>query len=78
LQLYVEPSALRSGVGSALLQVAKDAASHLQLWTFQANSNARSFYRSQGFLEVRLTDGAANEEQEPDVLLEWRLRESKA
>jgi ribosomal protein S18 acetylase RimI-like enzyme len=70
-QLYVDPGLLRSGIGSALLDVAKASNSRLQLWAFQANTNARSFYRSQGFREVELTNGSGNEEQEPDVLLEW-------
>jgi len=69
--LYVHPEAQRSGIGSALLDVAKASNTRLKLWTFQANANARAFYRSQGFREIELTDGARNEEREPDVLLEW-------
>jgi putative acetyltransferase len=69
--LYVLPIAQGHGVGKALLQHAMSARSHLQLWTFQRNALARAFYKRMGFSEIRLTDGAANEENEPDVLLEW-------
>lgn len=34
----------------------------------------RAFYRRRGFAEALFTDGAANEEKEPDVLLEWWRR----
>jgi len=33
---------------------------------------ARRFYGREGFVEVEHTDGAGNEEGEPDVRLEWR------
>lgn len=69
--LYVDPEVLRSGIGSALLDVARASTSRLQLWAFQTNTNGRSFYRRQGFREVELTDGSGNEEHEPDVRLEW-------
>jgi putative acetyltransferase len=57
--LYVEPEAQRNGFGG------------LQLWSFQRNRRAREFYARRGFAEVRLTDGADNEEREPDVLMAW-------
>ncbi|HSZ51159.1 MAG TPA: hypothetical protein VK801_06275, partial [Caulobacteraceae bacterium] len=47
----------------------------VQLWTFQVNTRSRRFYRLQGFAEILQTDGADNEEKEPDVLLEWRRSE---
>jgi GNAT superfamily N-acetyltransferase len=70
-QLYVLPRAQRRGVGSELLQVAQNAFPRLQLWTFQRNSQARRFYQARGFALVRETDGAANEEKEPDALYLW-------
>jgi len=70
--LYIAPQARRSGIGSQLIGRAKEGTSFLQLWTFQANTAARAFYRHHGFVEVELTDGAGNEEKEPDVRLEWR------
>ena len=72
-QLYVLPDAQGRGVGRALLDAAKArSGGHLQLWTFARNARARRFDAAAGFAEVRETDGAGNEEQEPDVLLAWR------
>ena len=70
--LYVRPEAQRAGIGSALLEAAKARSpSGLRLWTFQRNQGARAFYARHGFAELELTDGSANEEREPDVLLAW-------
>ena len=70
-QLYVLPQAQGRGVGSALLNVAQSAFDRLQLWTFQRNRPARRFYEARGFALVRQTDGAGNEEREPDALYLW-------
>jgi len=59
------------GVGSELLQVAKRACERLQLWTFQRNLKARRFYEARGFALVEETDGAGNEEKEPDARYLW-------
>jgi GNAT superfamily N-acetyltransferase len=73
-QLYVDPVAWRSGVGSMLLEHAKQRQPDgFRLWTFQRNAMARSFYRQHGLIEIRMTDGYDNEEKEPDVLLGWKL-----
>lgn len=70
--LYVHPDHQRAGIGSALLDAAKALRpGGLRLWTFQRNKGARAFYEQRGFTEIDLTDGSANEEREPDVLLEW-------
>ena len=69
--LYLAPLARGKGLGRALLDEAK-ALGFLGLWTFQANPGARAFYRREGFVEVRFTDGAGNEERLPDVWMEWR------
>jgi GNAT superfamily N-acetyltransferase len=70
--LYVEPGAQRTGIGSALLEAAKSRRpGGLRLWVFQRNDGARAFYARHGFAEVERTDGAANEEREPDMLLAW-------
>ena len=60
------------GVGSALVRLAQESPDALELWTFQGNVPARAFYARHGFREVELTDGATNEEHEPDVRLLWR------
>ncbi len=70
-QLYVLPTAQRRGVGKDLLQVAQNAFGRLQLWTFQRNAPARRFYEARGFALIQQTDGARNEEKEPDVLYLW-------
>jgi putative acetyltransferase len=69
--LYVLPNHARRGYGRALLDEAKERNSQLQLWTFQRNLNAIGFYTANGFRLVRETDGAGNEEREPDALLGW-------
>jgi GNAT superfamily N-acetyltransferase len=70
-QLYVLPEVQGRGVGSELLQVAKRACESLQLWTFQRNLSARRFYEARGFALVEETDGARNEEKEPDARYLW-------
>ncbi len=70
-QLYVVPQGQRHGTGSRLLHRAKDAFPQLHLWTFQRNQAARRFYESRGFVLLRETDGAGNEEREPDALYLW-------
>jgi putative acetyltransferase len=70
-QLYVLPSAQGRGIGTALLQVAKERWQALSLWTFQRNTNARRFYERHGFVLVEETDGSGNEEKEPDARYAW-------
>ncbi len=70
--LYLLPAAQGYGTGRALLALAQRESTYLQLWTFQENTRARVFYHKHGFREIRETDGAENEEKQPDVLLEWR------
>jgi GNAT superfamily N-acetyltransferase len=70
-QLYVSPHAQGRGAGSELLQVAQRASDRLQLWTFQRNAAARRFYEARGFVLVEETDGARNEEKEPDARYLW-------
>ena len=69
--LYVHPAHQRLGFGRALLGEAKAHNHRLELWTFQRNLNAIAFYEANGFCLVRETDGAANEEREPDALYAW-------
>ncbi len=70
-QLYVAPDAQGRGLGNALLKFAQGAQSQLRLWTFQKNVVARRFYEAGGFHAIGETDGAGNEEKEPDVLYLW-------
>jgi GNAT superfamily N-acetyltransferase len=71
-QLYVAPAAQGSGVGSALLEHAKARRPDgLRLWVFVSNDPARAFYAHRGFLPIGGSDGSANEEGSPDLLLGW-------
>jgi GNAT superfamily N-acetyltransferase len=78
-QLYVLPEEQGRGVGSALLEKARELSSGgLTLWTFQRNAAARAFYERRGFTAVKFTDGSGNEEQEPDVRYEWVGKECQS
>jgi putative acetyltransferase len=71
-RLYVEPDAQNRGIGTALLGQAKALRPDgFVLWVFQRNEGARRFYERHGFQLVKLTDGAANMEREPDALYRW-------
>jgi putative acetyltransferase len=48
------------------------AANPKDLWTFQRNKRARSFYENHGFVAISETDGSRNEEKEPDVMYSWQ------
>jgi len=70
-KLYVDPAEQSRGVGTALLDKAKELRpGELYLWVFQKNP-ARRLYERNGFVLVRLTDGADNMEREPDALYRW-------
>lgn len=72
-QLYVLPNWSGQGIGSQLLELAKEQnPAGLQLWTFVSNAAARAFYEKRGFVVVEQTDGASNEEREPDLRMVWR------
>jgi GNAT superfamily N-acetyltransferase len=75
--LYVAPGHQGVGIGSLLLNKAKALRpTGLQLYAFQRNHRARAFYEAHGFAPVGLSDGADNEEKEPDVLYQWPARPS--
>jgi putative acetyltransferase len=70
--LYVQPEHQGAGIGRALLDRAKELRpTGFRLWVFQRNAGARAFYEARGLRLVELTDGAGNEEREPDALYEW-------
>ena len=70
-KIYVEPAEQNRGVGSALLEKARELRpDELFLWVFQRNP-ARRLYERHGFELVKLTDGADNMEREPDALYRW-------
>jgi ribosomal protein S18 acetylase RimI-like enzyme len=70
--LYVAVECQGRGVGSLLLSKAKELSPEgLELYAFQRNTRARAFYEARGFVAVAFSDGANNEEQEPDVRYAW-------
>jgi GNAT superfamily N-acetyltransferase len=70
-QLYVDPEFTGRGLGSHLMDVAKQANPRgLDLWTFETNTGARRLYERHGFVAVGATDGD-NEEGAPDVRYHW-------
>jgi GNAT superfamily N-acetyltransferase len=72
-QLYLRPDVRGRGIGDRFMTLAKERRpAGLQLWTFQVNGPARRFYERHGFVAVEHTDGAGNEEREPDVRYLWR------
>ena len=77
-QLYLRPGVWRRGIGSALLAHAKGLRpGGLRLWCFQVNARGRAFYERHGFTVDRMTDGADNEEREPDILYVWQREEGR-
>ncbi|EJC81331.1 acetyltransferase [Rhizobium leguminosarum bv. trifolii WSM2297] len=71
-QLYVLPDFQGNGIGSLLLGHAKEEMDEIRLWTFLRNTGARAFYERHGFSAEEETDGADNEEKEPDIRYHWR------
>lgn len=71
-QLYLDPRFRGRGIGDRCVALAQERQpGGLQLWTFQINGPARRFYERHGFVAVERTDGAGNEEHEPDVRYRW-------
>lgn len=70
--LYVRPGLIGQGIGSALLDLAKALRPEgFGLWVFETNHAARRFYDRHGLVAVRRTDGSANEERAPDLMMVW-------
>jgi GNAT superfamily N-acetyltransferase len=70
--LYVHPDLQGQGIGDALLaRVQELRPAGFRQWVFQRNTSARHFYERRGLRLVELTDGAGNEEREPDARYEW-------
>ena len=72
-QLYLLPTYTRRGIGTALLDHAKqELPPPIRLYTFQCNDAARQFYEQHGFKALAYSDGSANDENCPDILFEWQ------
>jgi len=76
--LYVKVGFTGRGIGTKLLEVvmneAKLVTPILRLYAFQCNQAALRFYERHGFAAVAFSDGSGNEEGEPDVRYERKLR----
>ena len=73
MQIHVDADSQNRGIGTALFRHATERRPDgFVLWTFQKNEGARRFYERLGCRIAQLTDGAGNEEREPDVQYEWR------
>ena len=73
-QLYIHPDFWRKGIGTALLNFAREqSTSHVWLYTLQANVNARAFYEKNGFVAEKF-GVTPPPESEPDVEYHWRFR----
>jgi len=70
--LFVSAAARNVGIGRTLLDSAKALCDSLTLWTFQANTDAQRFYRREGFVELRRSDGQDTEERLPTVVFRWQ------
>ena len=73
--LYVAPQLQRNGIGSRLIDKAKQLRpDRLGLYCFAMNAPARAFYEARGFVPIEFSDGERNEEKLPDVLYRWVAR----
>ncbi len=76
LAIAVVPSKRGHGIGDELLKALIEKAraggyARLSL-SVEPGNPARKLYERHGFAVVERTDGAGNEEREPDVRMEWR------
>ncbi len=77
-QLYVAPDWAGRGIGTRLLECVAAETPVIDLWAFQRNARARRFYERHGFTAAEFTDGAGNEEREPDVRYVRRRAQARA
>ncbi len=75
--LYIIPEARNHGLGRQLLARAKaDNPEGLSLWVLEKNQSAVRFYAREGFKETARGDGSDNEENMPDIRMEWQPKEA--
>ncbi|GGM69018.1 N-acetyltransferase [Longimycelium tulufanense] len=72
--LYVHPCARGRGVGSALVEHAKQGHDRLDVHTFRRSERAREFCYRHGFRLVELGDGSHHATVEPDARYFWTAR----
>lgn len=70
--IHTHPNCLNNGLGAHLIKRVKQTGERvLELWCFQKNWGARRFYERHGFKPIEHTDGAGNQEGEPDIRYRW-------
>jgi putative acetyltransferase len=74
--IFVDPDHQRSGVGTALLDAARDIHPVLELSVFAANMMGRRFYEAYGFEEVGR--GIEEDTGQPEIRLRFERHESRA
>ena len=76
--LYLTPEAREKGLGKIFLDRAKDDCnSGLTLWVLAQNTRAIAFYIREGFAITGEGDGSDNEENLPDLRMEWPPKEAQ-
>lgn len=71
-QLYVRPDASGLGIGTRMIELAKELCPDgLQLRTFATNPGAQRFYERHGFVVAEQGDGSENQEKQPDLRYVW-------
>ncbi len=76
-QFWIRRAFTGFGIGSVLLDQVKTAHPEgLELWTFESNVRAHSFYEQRGFTLVEQTSGEGNEERSPDRRYAWKMNSS--
>ncbi|HET8996015.1 MAG TPA: GNAT family N-acetyltransferase [Acetobacteraceae bacterium] len=71
--LYVHPDYYRNGIGTRLLDCAKQARPRgLRLYCFHCDQRAQAFYRARGLVAAGFAGGAGNAEPQPDVEYQWK------
>jgi GNAT superfamily N-acetyltransferase len=68
--LYIARRARGHHLGKHLVDRIKEACNAIDLWTFEANEDARRFYEREGFRVVERTRGD-NDEGLPDLRMAW-------
>jgi putative acetyltransferase len=70
--LYVAPGRQRRGIGTLLLACAIQGQTRVRTRVFQRNAAGIGFCTARGFKVVDRSEGDANPENEPDLLMEWQ------
>ncbi|STO77708.1 GNAT family N-acetyltransferase [Grimontia hollisae] len=71
-QLYVDPNYQHQGIGSALVDLAKETTRQdLHVYTSEINQTARTFWQKHGFIEKEARQHC-HEEGLLDILYEWQ------